>query len=90
LQVALQYSLLTHRNPVTEEEKASAIAGKVYALQRRLRILTVSPAVAKDHDDVFHGAVLEPLLATLCQKVLVHSLRAGVADARVLLQVCHA
>jgi hypothetical protein len=61
--------------------------GKVYALQRRLRILTVSPGVAKHHDDVFHGASLEPLLAILCQKVLLHSLRSGIADARLLLQV---
>ena len=89
LQVAFQYSLLTHRAPENDDEAAVAIGGEVYQLQRRLRVLTVAPSLAKSHDALYGGAQLEPAIAMLTQKVLMHALRDGPADARALLQVRH-
>ena len=87
MQVAFQYSLLTHRGAATDEDAAVAVGGKVYALQRRLRVLTVMPGVAKTHEAVYGGAQLDAVATMLSHKVLLHSVRSGAADARVLLQV---
>jgi hypothetical protein len=87
VQVAFQYSLLTHRPPASAAEAATAVGGEVYALQRRLRVLTVAPSVAKAHDALYGGAALEPAVAMLTQKVLLHAVRDGAAEARALLQV---
>ena len=86
IQVAFQDSLMTHRAPETPEEEAMAINGQVYALQRRLRVLTVSPSVASTHEAVYQGAQLEAVVCALAQKVLVRSIADGVAQARTLLQ----
>ena len=88
VQIAFQYSLSVHRAPANDEEAALAINGEVHVLQRRLRILTVAPSVAKSHDSVYAGAQLEPAMALLTRKVLHHSVSGSPAEARVLLQVC--
>lgn len=86
MQIAFQYSLLTHRDASSEDDVTAAVGGKVYSLQRRLRVLTVMPGVAKTHEAVYAGAQLDALATMLSQKVLLHSVRKGAADARVLLQ----
>lgn len=88
LQVAFQYSLLVHRAATSEQEAQASHGGQAHTLQRRLRILTVAPSVAKSHESVYAGAQLEPVIAVLGRKVLQHSLGSGPADARSLLQAC--
>ena len=79
--------MLTQRKPDTDAEAEQAVGGYVFSLQRRLRILTVAPSVARSHADLYASAQLEPVIAMLTQKVLLHSVHDGAAESRALLQV---
>jgi hypothetical protein len=87
-QVAFQYSLLVFR---TVEEAgadgAAATTRRVYEVQRRLRVRTEAPGVAKRAEGAFSAARVEPVLCVLAHKVLARAVASGAADARRLLQV---
>lgn len=61
---------------------------RVYELQRRLRVLTIAPSVAKSAGQLYENLHVEPSLALLMHKALRLSQRQSVADSRQLLQVC--
>lgn len=63
------------------------VGGRVYELQRRLRVCTLAPAVAKGTGQLYEHLAVEPCLALLMHKALRLSLLQSVADSRALLQV---
>jgi hypothetical protein len=86
MQVAFQYSMLVYkkRHPSDAE---GAEGERVYELQRRLRVLTIAPSVAKNAEQVYESLHVEPSLALLTHKALRLARRQSVAEARQLLQV---
>eukprot|EP00892_Ulva_mutabilis_P001550 jgi/Ulvmu1/11396/UM075_0058.1 len=96
IQVAFQYSLLIYRvqkgdeDAADESAAAAAVASggrrRVYELQRRLRVLTVAPQVARSSEALYAGLRTEPSMTLLMHKAVRHAARESVADARLLLQ----
>lgn len=76
---------------IYKKRRMSDGAGKTgerfYELQRRLRVVTIAPAVAKTAGQLYENLHVEPSLALLMHKALRLSQRQSVADSRQLLQV---
>lgn len=60
---------------------------RAYELQRRLRVLTIAPQVARASEPLYAGLRVEPSMTLLMHKAVRHAARESVADARLLLQV---
>lgn len=92
LQIAFQYSLLIYRLKKGAAAAADGADGgdgkRVYELQRRLRVLTIAPQVARAAEPLYAGLRVEPSMTLLMHKAVRHAARETVADARLLLQVC--
>lgn len=92
LQIAFQYSLLIYRIQKGAAADAGSEEGggppRVYELQRRLRVLTIAPQVARTAEPLYAGLRVEPSMTLLMHKAVRHAARESVADARLLLQVC--
>ena len=77
--------MLIYKNKPPSDEGGGG--ARVYELQRRLRVFTIAPAVAKSAGQVYEHLAVAPCLALLMHKALRLSLLQSVADARALLQV---
>lgn len=85
MQIAFQYSMLIYKKQRPTDEGTPP--SRVYELQRRLRVLTIAPAVAKTEKQLYDSFFTEPSLALLMHKALRLSQLQSVSDSRQLLQV---